>query len=88
MVQMFNVGPSRKDVRRELLGSALGKSLAEVGNTYFANKALEKVIADPEMDEASPYERSSKLEQAMRPFGDKGKQLVEERMGLEQKYAQ
>ena len=88
MVQMFNVGPSKKDVRRQLLGSALGKSLADVGNTYFANKALENVIADPEMDEASPYERASKLEQAMRPFGDKGKQLVEERMGLEQKYAQ
>jgi len=86
--QVIDLGPSRKDLRRQLLGSALGKGLAEVGNTYFANKALDDVISDRSLDDAPTSERLGRLESALRPFGDKGKELIESRMGIEQQYAQ
>lgn len=88
MVNVIDIGPSRKDVRRQLLGSALGKGLADVGNTYFANKALEKVIADRSLDDAPTSERLGRLESALRPFGEKGQELIQSRMGIEQQYAQ
>lgn len=78
------LGPSRKDLMAETIGQSLGKGLSDFGEMYFANKSLDKVLNDKEL-RSKPYsERASKLEEALRPFGQTGANLLQRRLGIEQ----
>ena len=55
---------------------------------YFANKALEKVTNDESLAEAPQSERMSKLEAALRPFGNRGMDMLQRQLGIEQKREQ
>lgn len=84
MVQIHNIGPSRKELLKESLGQSLGKGLANFTNSYFAGKALDDVINDKEYENAEPSQRSSRLERAMQPFGEYGAETLKNRIGIEQ----
>lgn len=86
MVQIH--GPSRKDLLKESLGQTLGQGLANFTNTYFAGKALDKTLNNPEYEDAPLSKRSSMLEQAMRPYGEYGEQTLKSRIGIEQQVQQ
>lgn len=88
MVQIHNLGPSRKSLLRESMGQSLGQGLSSFVNNYFAGKALDEVTKDSSFQNGSMGERASKLEQAMRPYGEYGANVLKNRMGIEQQLAQ
>lgn len=86
MVQIH--GLSRRALLQESLGQSLGQGLANFTNTYFAGKALDKVLENPEYENAPMSKRTSMLEQAMRPYGEYGLQNLKTRIGIEQQVQQ
>jgi hypothetical protein len=69
------------------LGLSLGQGLGTGINTYFANKALEGVINDKSNANASPSEKLTKIQSALAPYGELGRQLFGDRLKLEQQAA-
>lgn len=83
MVQIIKGGPSRSQLLSELLAPALGESLASLGTSYFANKALDKTLSDKSFDEKPYEEKAGALERALAPYGKAGERLFERRMQVE-----
>lgn len=83
MVQIHNLPAKRRGVLAEVLGESLGKGLGEFGNAYFANKALEGVMNDPSLKNASSSERMSRLESALRPHGELGEGVFKKHLQIE-----
>jgi len=71
----------------EQLGLALGQGLGTGINTYFANKALDDVINDKSNAKASPSEKLTKIQSALSPYGELGRQLFGDRLKIEQQAA-
>ncbi len=71
----------------EQLGLALGKGLGNGLTTYYANKALEDVINDESNANASPSEKLTKIQSALSPYGELGRQLFGDRLRIEQQAA-
>lgn len=88
MVQIHNLGPSRKSLLQESLGQALGQGLSNFTNQYFAGKALDDVVNDKNYETAPMGERASRLQRAMMPYGEMGASVLQNRMGIEQQVAQ
>lgn len=86
MVQVF--GPSRKDLLKEMIGQSLGKGLSDFSNEYFANRDLEGVLQDKSLQKQPISERLSALEGALRPHGERGQRLLQQRLGIEQQREQ
>lgn len=74
---------SRKSQLAEILGQSLGQGLGSLTNSYYANKAIEKVMSDPELEGADPSKRMGSLQQALMPFGQYGDGILQQRLGLE-----
>lgn len=88
MVQFHRMGPSRKELMKESLGRSIGQGLSTFINNYFAGKALDDVINNKEFENAPMSERSSRLERALRPYGQYGANMLQNRIGIEQQLAQ
>jgi hypothetical protein len=88
MVQVHVIGPSRKELIRENVGQSIGQGLANFTNTYFSNKSLEDTLKSKDYQKASPAERAGLLERSMSGFGDTGAQILQNRLGIEQKLGQ
>jgi len=88
MVRVHNIGPSRKSLMKSALGESLGKGLANFTNNYFAGKALDDVINNKDYLSADMSQRASRLESALRPFGEYGEQVLKNRIGIEQQLQQ
>ena len=88
MVQIIKGGPSRSSLIADLLGPSLGEGLGNFAGNYFANKALDKVKNDPELENAPQSERMSKLEAALRPYGQRGMNMLQSQLGIEQERKQ
>ncbi len=88
MVRIHNIGPSRKSLMQSALGESIGKGLANFTNQYFAGKALDDVINDPDYESAPMSERASRLERSMSRYGDYGAQTLKNRIGIEQQLQQ
>lgn len=84
MVQMFNTGPSKGALQSAILGQALGQGLGNFTGTYFANKALQNVMDNPELKDAPPSEKLSALQRALAPHGERGQRLLQQSFQLEQ----
>jgi hypothetical protein len=84
MVQIVRGGPSRSSMIADILGPSLGQGLGEFTGDYFASKALDKVKNDPSLAEAPQSERMSKLEAALRPYGNRGIKMLQSQMAFEQ----
>jgi hypothetical protein len=88
MVQIHNLGPSRKSLLQNALGQSLGQGLSNFTNQYFAGKALDDVINNPSYRDSPMGERASRLQRAMMPYGEMGASVLQNRMGIEQQLAQ
>ncbi len=67
------------------LGEALGMGLGEFTGSYFANKALEDVIKDPNLKNADQQERLTALQQKLAPYGARGERMLIKQIELEGK---
>lgn len=88
MVQIIKGGPSRSSMIAQLLGESLGKGLGEFTGDYFANKALDRVKNDESLVDAPQSERMSKLESALRPYGERGQRMLQSQLALEEQRQQ
>lgn len=88
MVQFVHLPKSARGILSDSLGESIGGGLANFTGNYFANKALDKVMNDPEMENADPSERQSKLQSALQPYGQYGENIFKKRMQIEQQRAQ
>ncbi len=84
MVQFVHLPKSARGILSDSLGESIGGGLANFTGNYFANKALDKVMNDPEMENADPSERQSKLQSALQPYGQYGENIFKKRMQIEQ----
>jgi len=84
MVQMFNVGPGRKQVLKQTLGNLLSQGIPSFTTGYYANKALNDVIGDSSYKNAPHSEKTAKLIDALQPYGEYGQNILAKRLGIEQ----
>lgn len=84
MVQMFQKGPSASGKLAEALGASLGQGLGEFTGNYFANKAIDRVLDDPQYKDKPLSERQGALQRALGPFGERGQKQIQQRMQIEQ----
>jgi hypothetical protein len=83
MVQFFQSGPSRTSQIAQILGQSLGEGLGSFTGNYFASKSLDQVLNNPELQNAPLSQRQSALEAALRPYGDRGQRLLQQRLQIE-----
>jgi hypothetical protein len=88
MVQFFKGSEDPRDRAVGLLGEALGMGLGNGINTYFANRSLDSVLQDKALKDAPLSEKFSKLQSAMQPYGEKGQELLQQRLQIEQQAMQ
>jgi hypothetical protein len=82
---MVQIHKNKSGELSELLGMSLGSGLAGLTNDYYADKAIKGVMEDPSLKNAPIEERQSKLALALRPFGARGQQTLENLVGIEEK---
>lgn len=83
MVQVIQTGNPQGKLS-EMLGMSLGQGLGNGLNTYFANRSLESVLQDKSLEGKPQSEKFEALRSALAPYGDRGKELFEQRMQIEQ----
>jgi hypothetical protein len=88
MVQFINLPQSARGRLSDALGESLGGGLANFTGNYFANKALEEVLADKSLEGADQSKRMGALQRALSPYGDFGKNVMQQRMAVEQQMQQ
>ena len=83
MVQVIQTGNPQGKLA-EMLGLSLGQGLGSGINTYFANKALEDVLNDKSNTNQPISAKMGRLQSALAPYGEKGQELLQNRMAIEQ----
>jgi len=84
MVQIHYLPKQQRDIGIEALGSSIGEGLGKFTTTYFANKALDKVLNDQSLKDKALSEKMDRLESATRPYGEYGQNILARRLGIEQ----
>ena len=88
MVQVIQKGPSLAALTGQYLGQSLGQGLGNFMGNYQANKALEGVINNPELQKASPSERLQALTSALSRHGERGQKVLQNALMAEQQRMQ
>lgn len=88
MVQVIQMGPSRSALQAQILGQSLGQGLGNFLGDYRANQALQGVINNPQLQNASPSERLEALTSALSRHGQRGQRLMQNMLASEQQRAQ
>lgn len=83
MVQVFQTGNPQGKIA-EMLGMSLGQGLGNGINTYFANRSLESVLHDKALEGAPQSKKLEALRSALSPYGEKGQEILQQRMAIEQ----
>lgn len=83
MVQVINTGNPQGKLS-EMLGMSLGQGLGEGLNTYFANRSLDSVMKDKSLTNAPQSQKLEALRSALSPYGQKGQEIFQQRMQIEQ----
>lgn len=68
----------------EMLGMSLGQGIGNGLNTYFANRSLDSVMKDKSLDKAPQSKKLEALRSALSPYGEKGQEIFQQRMQIEQ----
>jgi hypothetical protein len=84
MVQFVQLPQSARGRLSDSLGESIGLGLANFTGNYFANKKLEEVLNDPDMQDADLSKRQSRLQSALDPYGKFGQNVLQKRMSVEQ----
>lgn len=88
MVQVIQMGPSRSALQAQILGQSLGQGLGNFLGDYRANQALQGVINNPQLQNASPSERLEALTSALSRHGQRGQRLMQNMLASEQQRMQ
>lgn len=83
MVQVIDTGNPRGKLA-EMLGLSLGESIGNGLNTYFANRSLESVLHDKALEGAPLSKKMEALRSAVSPYGQKGQEILQQRLAIEQ----
>lgn len=81
MVQVIETEDPRGRLS-EMLGMSLGQGIGNGLNTFFANRALESVLKDKSLENAPQSKKLGALQSALSPYGEKGKEIFEQRMQI------
>ncbi len=84
MVQFFQGSRDPRDAALGELSSALGMGLGQGLNTYYANKAIDSVLEDPELKDAPLSERWKAMNRSVGKYGENGQRLLQQRLQAEQ----
>ena len=87
MVQVINTGNPQGKLS-EMLGMSLGQGLGEGLNTFFANRSLDSVMKDKSLTNAPQSQKLEALRAALSPYGQKGQEIFQQRMQIEQQEMQ
>jgi len=68
----------------EMLGMSLGQGLGSGLNTFFANRSLDSVLHDKALEGAPQSKKLEALRSALSPYGEKGQEIFQQRMQIEQ----
>jgi hypothetical protein len=68
----------------DMLGMSLGQGLGNGLNTFFANRSLESVLHDKALEGAPQSKKLEALRSALSPYGEKGQEIFNQRMQIEQ----
>lgn len=68
----------------EMLGMSLGQGIGNGLNTFFANRSLESVLHDKSLEDAPQSKKLEALRSALSPYGEKGQEIFQQRMQIEQ----
>ena len=83
MVQVFEEeNPQGK--LSDMLGMSLGQGIGNGLNTYFANRSLDSVLHDKALEGAPQSKKLEALRSALSPYGEKGQEIFQQRMQIEQ----
>lgn len=83
MVQVIETEDPR-DRLAEQLGMSLGEGLGNGLNTYFANRSLDSVLKDKSLANAPQSQKLEAIRSALSPYGEKGAEILKNRMMIEQ----
>lgn len=88
MVQFFQGREDPRAAQWAGVGSALGEGIGNQLNNYFINRSLNSVLKDKSLENAPQSVKMGRLEEAMRPYGQKGFDVFKNRMMVEQQASQ
>jgi hypothetical protein len=83
MVQVIKT-ENHKGKLAESLGLSLGQGIGNGLNTYFANRSLDSVMHDKSLDGKSYSEKLEATRAALSPYGEKGQEILQQRMQIMQ----
>ncbi len=84
---MVQVIQGQRDLREAGVGQlaeALGGTIGNQLNNYFMNRSLDSVLKDKSLSNAPNSVKMGRLEEALRPYGQKGQQVLQNRLMVEQ----
>lgn len=84
MVQVIAKLENPQGKLADALGMSLGQGLGNGLNTYFANRSLESVLHDKALEGAPQSKKMEALRSALSPYGEKGQEILQQRMQIEQ----
>jgi hypothetical protein len=80
MVQVTQGLPDPRDAHYAQFGQSLGQGISGGLNTYFANKALDEVNKDPEIQKLPLSQQFGAYQKAAAPYGEQGQKFLAQRM--------
>lgn len=87
MVQVIDTGNPQGKLS-EMLGMSLGQGIGNGLNTFFANRSLESVMHDKALEGAPTSKKLQALQSALSPYGERGQEIFQQRMAIEQQEMQ
>jgi hypothetical protein len=72
----------------DMLGMSLGQGIGSGLNTFFANRSLESVLHDKGLEGAPQSKKMEALRSALSPYGEKGQEMLQQRMLIDQQERQ
>jgi hypothetical protein len=87
MVQVFQTSNPHGKLS-EALGMSLGQGIGNGLNTFFANRSLDSVMQDKALEGAPQSKKLEAIRSALSPYGEKGQEIFQQRMQIEQLEAQ
>ena len=87
MVQVIETNDPRSKLS-EMLGMSLGEGIGNGLNTFFANRSLESVLHDKALEGAPQSKKMEALRSALSPYGQKGQEILQQRMMIDQQEMQ
>lgn len=83
MVQVIETEDPRSKLS-DMLGMSLGSGIGSGLNAFYANRSLESVLQDKALENAPQSKKLEALRAALSPYGEKGQEIFQQRMQIEQ----